>query len=185
MNTGMCHRLLESIPNSNQYVPSNQYTLLQNLTQYTHPFYMTYSEVIFEAILHTWNRVFNSVMLSTKPRIGVDQVYTFISPVMLQGRSRQFVVRRRGNAQFDCAKSTIANPLSIAYFGRRGYVIPTAMQKTSCATIASGLPLHGMAGCAELAMKTVSIKKEKVCVLRLKLTNLRRLEANVIFVFNE
>ena len=42
-----------------------------------------------------------------------------------------------------------------------------------------------MAGCAGLASKVVSIKKEKVCVLCVKLANLRRLEADVIFVFNE
>jgi hypothetical protein len=42
-----------------------------------------------------------------------------------------------------------------------------------------------MAGCAGLAMKIVSIKKKKVCVLSVKLANLRRLEANAIFVFNE
>ena len=104
---------------------------------------------------------------------------------MTKGRSRQFVVRKKGNAKFDFAKSMIANPASIAYFGRRGYVIPTAMQKRSCAKIASGLPLHGMAGCAGLATKIVSIKKEMVCVLSVKLANLRRLEAKAIFVFNE
>ena len=145
---------------------------------------MTYSEVIFEGALQTWIWLFKSVMLSVKPRIGVDQVHTFISSVMLQRRRRLFVVRRRGNAQCHCAKSTIAKAASIANFGRTGYVTTTGKQKRSCANIANG-PLHGMAGCAGLAMKIVSIKKKKVCVLSVKLANLRRLEANAIFVFNE
>ena len=50
---------------------------------------------------------------------------------------------------------------------------------------ASGVPFQGMVGCAGLAMKMVSIKKEKVCVSCVKLENVRRLEVDVIFVFNE
>jgi hypothetical protein len=146
---------------------------------------MMYSEVIFEGALHTWIRLFNSVMRSTKPMSGVHQVHIFISSVILQGRHRQFVVRRKGNAQLDFAKSTNANPASIVSFGRRGYAIPMAMQKRSCAKNANGVPLQGMAGCAGLASKVVSIKKEKVCVLCVERANLRGLEADVIFVFNE
>ena len=116
---------------------------------------------------------------------GVHQVHIFISSVILQGRHRQFVVRRKGNAQLDFAKSTNANPASIVSFGRRGYAIPMAMQKRSCAKNANGVPLQGMVGCAGLASKVVSIKKEKVYVLCVERANLRGLEADVIFVFNE
>ena len=117
---------------------------------------------------------------------GVHQVHIFISSVILQGRHRQFVVRRKGNAQLDFAKSTNANPASIVSFGRRGYAIPMAIQKRSCAKNANGVPLQGIiAGCTGLASKVVSIKKEKVCVLCVELANLRGQEADVIFVFNE
>ena len=116
---------------------------------------------------------------------GVHQVHIFISSVILQGSPRQFVVRRNGNAQLNFAKSTNANPASIVSFGRRGYAIPMAMQKRSCAKNASGVPLQGMVGCAGLASKVMTIKKEKDCVLCVELANIRRLEAYVIFVFNE
>ena len=131
--------------------------------------------------MHKWIRPLNSVMRPTKNAILQNQVHIFISSVLKQRRSRQFV-RRKGNAQSKFAVLTNANPASIVSFGRRGYAIPMAIQKRSCANNAIRRPPQGMEGCAGLASKAVLIKKEKVCVLCVGLANLGRLEADVHFV---
>ena len=146
---------------------------------------MMYSEVIFEGALLTWIWLFNSVIRSTKPRSGVDQVHIFISSVILQCRRRQFVVRRKGTHTIRFCKVNKCKPCVHSIFWKEGVCYFHGNAEKKLCKKCKRSPLQGIVDCAGLAIKMVSMKKKKVGVLCVKLENLRRLGADVIFVFNE